>query len=192
MKFTSKRMLFHRLGQLYQTMAKAFDDARPQGFTCEGCAQNCCVSYFQHHTYIEWRYLWEGLNALPQDVRDRYVERARDNVVQVNQALSRGEIPKVMCPVNDDGRCGVYEHRLMICRLYGVPNMLLGRSGLKHYPGCPVCMKLTGPEPARVDRTPLYRELATLEMEFLGSRRGQAPRVDMTLSEMILAGPPKF
>jgi hypothetical protein len=193
MKFTSKRVISRKLAALYGKMAQSFAKAAPVGFTCQGCSTNCCVSHFQHHTYVEWHYLWEGLNVLPEDVRTRYLERARLSVAAARESLARGEVPTVMCPVNDEGKCGVYEHRLMICRMYGVPNMLLSRSGLRQFPGCPACMELIGErEFDRVDRTPLYRELAQLELEYLGSRRNQTPKVDMTLAEMIVAGPPKF
>lgn len=193
MKHTSKRVLSRRLAALYQKMAQSFAAAAPEGFTCEGCATNCCVSYFQHHTHVEWHYLWEGLNELSEEKRTRYVERARDYVLKTSAALAEGRTPAEMCPVNDEGKCGLYGHRMMICRMYGVPNFLLGREGLRQFPGCPECMKLLEAkgEYPRVDRTGLYRELAQLELEFLGSRRNAAPRVDMTLAEMILAGPPK-
>jgi len=192
MRFVSKRTLVKRLAALYGKMAQAYAAAAPQGFTCQGCASNCCVSYFQHHTHIEWHYLWEGLNALPEERREAYVRRAHDYVELARQALAEGRTPDALCPVNDDGACGLYGHRLMICRLYGVPNVVLGRSGLREFPGCPRCMEAVDKSaPAVVDRTPLYRELAQLEMEYLGSRRNQAPKVDMTLAEMIVAGPPR-
>ncbi|GFK93254.1 hypothetical protein NNJEOMEG_01085 [Fundidesulfovibrio magnetotacticus] len=192
MKHVSKRTLSRRLAALYGKMAQAYAQAAPQGFTCRDCASNCCVSYFQHHTHIEWHYLWEGLDALPAERREAYVERARDYVAKARQALDEGRTPDAMCPLNDEGGCGLYEHRMMICRLYGVPNVVLGRDGLRQFPGCPRCMDLADPaKPPVVDRTPLYRELAQLEMEFLGSRRNQTPKVDMTLAEMILAGPPR-
>jgi len=192
MKFVSKRALSRRLAALYDRMGQAYAKAAPQGFSCQGCASNCCVSYFQHHTHIEWHYLWEGLAALPEERREAYVRRAHDYVGQARQALAEGRAPDALCPVNDDGACGLYAHRMMICRLYGVPNVVLGRAGLREFPGCPRCMEAVNPSaPAVVDRTPLYRELAQLEMEFLGSRRNQAPKVDMTLAEMIVAGPPR-
>jgi len=193
MKFTSKRVLTRRLAALYDTMADVYAKAAPSGFTCENCAQNCCVSHFQHHTHLEWRYLWEGLSALPAAKRNEYIERAKDNVARVNEALGRGEIPSVMCPVNEGGKCGLYEHRLMICRMYGIPNIVLAPSGIREFPGCPVCMEiLAGRQSVPVDRTPLYRELAALELALLGPRRNILPKVDMTLSEMILAGPPNI
>ncbi len=190
----SKRVISRRLAAIYDTMAAAYAKAAPAGFTCEGCTRNCCTSYFQHHTYVEWFYVWEGLNALPEAQRMEYVARAQENVRLCHEAKERGEIPKVMCPVNNDGKCGLYMHRLMICRLYGVPNMLIGRSGLSKFPGCPIAMELIPDinHTPLVDRTPLYRELAQLEMDSLGSRRSQLPKVDLTLSEMIVAGPPKL
>ena len=189
----SKRTVYRRLAALYETMATAYAKAAPAGFSCEGCAQNCCTSYFQHHTYVEWLYVWEGLSALPEAKREEYVARAAENVRLCREAKARGEIPKVMCPVNDAGKCGLYMHRLMICRMYGVPNMLIGRGGLSRFPGCPVAMGLIADpnDTPVVDRTPLYRELARLEMDSMGSRKGQLPKVDLTLSEMIVAGPPK-
>jgi len=192
-KLVSKRTQSRRLAALYGKMAAAYAKAMPQGFTCEACPQNCCVSHFQHHTYLEWHTLWEGLNALPQAKRDQYIEKARENVARTREALDRGETPRVMCPVNEDGKCGLYEHRLMICRLYGIPNTVLTRGDFREFPGCPVCMKLlTGKEHVPMDRTPFYRELAALELELLGARRAVLPKVDMTLSEMIVAGPPKI
>lgn len=189
----SKRTVYRRLAAIYDTMATAYAKATPAGFTCEGCAQNCCTSYFQHHTYVEWLYVWEGLNTLSEAEREEYVSRAVENVRLCREAKERGELPTVMCPVNNNGKCGLYMHRLMICRMYGVPNILMGRNGLHKFPGCPVAMELiTDSNNAPVvDRTPLYRELARLEMDFMGSRKSQLPKVDLTLSEMIVAGAPK-
>lgn len=193
MKFIPKRTLFRKLAALYERMGQAFDQAAPQGFTCSGCLQNCCVSHFQHHTYIEWLYLWEGLNALAPDKRDTVVQRARDHVDACRQALARGQVPSVLCPLNEDGACGLYAHRMMICRLYGVPNLLVSPRGVQRFPGCPRCMDLlaSSPDAPVLDRTVLYRELAGLELDLLHARRGQLPRVDLTLAEMIVAGPPK-
>jgi hypothetical protein len=43
-----------------------------------------------------------------------------------------------------------------------------------------------------LDRTPLYRELAALEMALLGRRAGRLPKVDHTLAQMMVLGPPAF
>jgi len=43
-----------RLKQIYTAMDRAYDRAAdPYGFTCDGCADNCCRTRFYHHTVIE-------------------------------------------------------------------------------------------------------------------------------------------
>ena len=75
-----------------------------------------------------------------------------------------------MCPLNEDGRCGLYSHRLMICRLHGVPNRLRYPDGrMLDFPGChrsqTICER-TGSVPI-FDRTPLYAKLMELEIQFV-------------------------
>lgn len=191
------RGVLKKLASLYADMDAAYTAAAAAaGLSCAGCAENCCVSFFQHHTHAEWLYLHQGLAALAPERRAAYEARARDYVEAVRESLARGETPTAMCPVNDDGLCGLYEHRLMICRLHGVPNVLIGGMGIREFPGCEPCQRLTaagagaGAGGKAMDRTPLLRRLAALEMELWGSRPGRPPKVDMTLAEMILAGPP--
>ena len=188
-----QRVVLGKLATLYTDMDAAYQVAAGAiGLDCSGCAENCCYSYFQHHTLVEWLYLHKGLAELPVERREAYVQRARDSVAAAAEALSRGETPRIMCPVNDDGLCGLYGHRLMICRLHGVPNALIGGAGVREFPGCGPCQRITAERPDYkiMDRTPLLRRLATLEMELWGSKPGRPPKVDMTLAEMILAGPP--
>ena len=184
--------VFRRLEALYARMQAAYDATVGEtGFTCSGCADNCCTSYFQHHTYVEWSFLFKGLDALPAERRDEYMRRAEEYVFRSREALARGERPAVMCPLNDDGLCGVYAHRLMICRLHGVPHTLAGRMGqVQDYPGCFRFPAEAGATP--LDRTPLYRELVKLEMDFLGSRLSQLPKVNLTLAEMMVQGAPRL
>ena len=78
-----------------------------------------------------------------------------------------------MCPLNDDGLCGVYGHRLMICRMHGVPNALVRPDGRRiQFAGCFRAQELTqeADDVFVLDRTPLYTDLVRLEMEFLGSK----------------------
>lgn len=186
-----RRVVLAKLTKLYADMDAAYTAAAATaGLSCAGCAENCCLSFFQHHTHVEWLYLLAGLEALPQDRREAYVERAKQYVAACREALSRGETPRVMCPVNDDGLCGLYGHRLMICRLHGVPNVLLGSMGVREFPGCGPCQSLVAGKAGvkAMDRTPLLKRLAALEMELWGNKPGRPPKVDLTLAEMILAG----
>jgi Fe-S-cluster containining protein len=184
--------VFRRLEALYARMQKEYDKAAlPAGFSCEGCPQNCCVSYFRHHTYIEWAYLWKGLAAMPEEEREEIEARAGDYVAHARERLAGGKKPDMLCPLNKGGLCQAYEHRLMICRLHGVPHTLLTRQGPREYPGCFRFAEFAGDQaPVLLDRTPLYRELAALEMDFLGKKAGSLPKVDLTTAEMIVMGRP--
>ena len=195
----TRQTLFRKLAALYGRMADAYAGSAGEiGLSCAGCEKNCCTSYFQHHTYIEWAYLWQGLRVLDEARREDYLGRARAYVRESQAALVRGEAPSTMCPLNDDGPCGVYAHRLMICRMHGVPNRIVRPDGRAiAFPGCFKSQALTaerreqGRETPVLDRTPLYTELVRLEMDLLGNKARSLPRVDLTLAEMLVMGPPQ-
>ncbi|NDV23152.1 hypothetical protein [Desulfovibrio sp. JC022] len=196
MKKMTRQAVFRKLDALYGRMASVYADTSARiGLSCEGCEENCCTSYFQHHTYVEWTYLWQGLNQLPEDKRNEYIRRSEDYVRNAKAMLDNGMRPKIMCPLNDDGLCGVYKHRLMICRMHGVVNTLRQPNGRQlSFPGCFKCQELTeGMDNVPVvDRTPLYKELVGLEMGLLGNKIRTLPKVDLTLAEMIVMGPPNL
>jgi hypothetical protein len=192
---TRKKQCLDKLAGLYDRMGDAYASLAGRiGLTCAGCPDNCCTSHFQHHTYVEWLYLWQGVRGLPEPRRAAMLDRARENVRQAGVILAQGLRPRLMCPLNEDGLCGLYRHRLMICRLHGVPNFFETPRGRQGFPGCFRCAEaLAGQDdvPA-LDRTPLYRELAALEMELLGTAVRTLPRVNLTLSEMLAQGPPRL
>lgn len=192
--------LFARLADLYERMQQAYADcAGEAGLTCDGCETNCCTSFFQHHTHIEWAYLWRGLHALDAGRRNLFVERAGRYVEEARRSMAVGTPPSAMCPLNEDGRCALYAWRLMICRMHGTRNMMVLPNGEKRlFTGCVRFTALPCSSPENdaacptLDRTPFYRELAALETEFLQRARRPMPRVDLTLAEMIVAGPPRL
>jgi Fe-S-cluster containining protein len=194
MKRPGKIGVYRRLEALYDNMQSEFNAvAGPVGFTCEDCTQNCCVSFFQHHTYVEWAFLWKGLKAKPAAEMGEILERSKEYVDHARTMLAAGERPNMLCPLNKDGLCQAYEHRLMICRLHGVPHTLAGRGGRQEYPGCFRFDEFAGgAEVTPMDRTPLYRRLAKIELDYLGNKAGNLPKVDLTTAEMILAGPPNL
>jgi hypothetical protein len=185
-----------KIADLYDRMEKAYDIvARQLDFTCDGCPDNCCDSYFQHHTYVEWAYLWQGLMALDPARRKEIENRAAEYGAACERALARDERPQVMCPLNDAGRCGLYQHRLMICRMHGVPSSLTFPNGkVQRFPGCFRCQEIVGERQAvpTVERAPLFRGLAALEQELLGPLQGELPKVKKTIADMILLGPPRL
>ena len=190
--------IFARLHTLYARMASQYaEKAEEAGLSCAGCTDNCCTSYFQHHTYIEWAYLWKGMILLPQKTQKRYLDRAHSIVKESEHLLAEGKRPRLMCPVNDDGLCGMYEHRLMICRMHGTRNMLQLPDGrVQTFPGCITFQTLMSEQAEDIiptlDRTSLYKELVTLEMAYVGTAYHSLPRVNMTLAEMLVNGPPKL
>ncbi len=187
------------IGEIYDSMALDYDQVSGEiSLTCQGCPDNCCDSYFLHHTYSEWAYLWEGIRALDDAQLDRIIQRAREYVEQSRVQLARGERPQVMCPLNDQGLCGLYTHRLMICRTHGVPATLTRPDGQHlRFPGCFRCQEVVNvsfavaTDAPAMDRTILYQRLAQLETRFLGDRRGLLPKIKLTIAEMIVNGPPK-
>lgn len=193
---STRQAVFRKLAILYDRMQVEYAaSAEALGLSCQGCERNCCLSHFQHHTYVEWAYLWQGLKALPEDRLGEYVRRARENVEACRAALALGQTPAVMCPLNDGGLCGLYGHRLMICRLHGVPNLLRRPDGREmRFSGCWRAQELSADREhvPVMDRTPLYRELLGLEAALLGKRLGKLPKVDLTLAQMIVAGPPRI
>lgn len=190
-----QRKVFTSLQGLYQRMQEEYDRIASRiGLSCARCKDNCCTSYFQHHTYVEWAYLWKGLKECDRELRQRIIERAEEYVREEDACLAGGKRPEIMCPVNEDGWCTLYPFRMMICRLHGVPNFLsLPDGGHREFPGCFVTQELTreATDVPMMDRTPLYTELANLEMQFLGPRIKKLPRVNVTLARMIVSGPPK-
>lgn len=196
----AKQGLFFRMADLYRRMQEAYAaSAAEAGLSCGGCEENCCTSYFQHHTYVEWAYLWRGLNELPESLLHNIVKQAEAYLDAAKACLAANTVPRVMCPLNEKGLCILYPHRLMICRMHGTRNLFTLPDGRQQiFPGCYRFQALPGPradadnERPALDRTPFYRELAGLEMEFLRRAKRPMPRVNLTLAEMILLGPPKL
>jgi hypothetical protein len=62
------------------------------------------------------------------------------------------------------------------------------------FPGCFRCQELMSKnisaEP--LDRTQLFKRLVELESGLLGQRRMSAPKVKLTIAQMIVKGPPEL
>ncbi|MCA1985844.1 MAG: hypothetical protein LDL27_05140 [Desulfovibrio sp.] len=189
-----RKQCFTRLADLYSRMDAAYHAAAARvQFTCADCAHNCCVSHFQHHTMVEWAYFFEGFKTHSPEAQARFLSLAQANVTEVQRALALGETPQAMCPMNQEGLCGSYTHRFMICRLHGVAHVITPPGRETHaFPGCPryEALAMTGAGDP-MDRTPFYQELAAVDRAFRETLPGPRPKVDLTLSEMLLLGPPR-
>ena len=187
-----------RVRQIYEEMERGYEQVAAQlQFSCDGCPDNCCDSYFQHHTFVEWAYLWLGFSQLPESRQEEIRERSRRYSVACDQALAQNERPQVMCPLNENGRCLLYAHRLMVCRTHGVPATMQRPDGRRlNFPGCFRCQEIvkkgftSEAEVKRTERTPLLQSLAMLENELMDNRRHLYPRIKLTIAQMLVNGPP--
>ena len=197
-ELTLPEALARRLERLYRAMEEDYDRVAAQlSFTCSGCPDNCCDSYFLHHTYAEWAFLWQGYRQLPVEKQGEIMHRAEKAVQACRAALARGSRPLVMCPLNENGLCVLYPYRLLVCRTHGVPAAMTRPDGKRLvFPGCFRCqdivgaLKTKGVEIPQVERTPLLWELVLLEQELLNEIRHRCPKVKMTIAEMLVNGPP--
>ena len=188
------------LSALYQAMEERYTAVATEiGLSCAGCPDNCCDSYFLHYTYAEWAYLWAGLRALDEVLLARIIDRARHYLAESKALLARGERPQLLCPLNEDGLCALYSHRLMICRLHGIPAAMTRPDGQTlRFPGCFRCQEIVQAKYAgesdtpKMNRTDLLARVAELESELLRGRRHLYPKVKRTIAEMIAGGPPRI
>jgi hypothetical protein len=191
------RGLLKSLQEIYSKLETEYDRVAGElNFSCSNCPDNCCDSYFLHHTNAEWAYLWMGLQKLDPDDFVEIEARAAEYIRLCAEAEARGERPQVMCPLNRDGLCVLYEHRMLVCRTHGVPAMIKRPDGrILKFPGCFHCQDIVEKKTekdrvASVDRTPMLHLLARLENDLLEQRRHLLPKVKMTIAQMIIKGPP--
>ena len=176
------------VARLFAQMDTAYDRmAATAGFVCNGCEDNCCRTRFYHHTLVELLYLHSGLADLPHPLQRRIREQARSAARRMEMLELEGRPLQVMCPLNQQGRCILYGHRPMICRLHGIPNALRRPDGrILTGPGCDDYYRQCGPAGGgQLDRTPLYAAMADLERR-LRDRLGFGSKIKLTVAQMIL------
>ena len=183
--------LLNRLEALFREMDRAYAAVADQyGFRCNGCADNCCLTRFSHHTLAEYLYLVEGLRSLESGVRQAVQKQALAVEAGMAAADRRDEPIRIMCPLNRDEQCMLYPYRPMICRLHGIPHELHRPGGnvIKN-PGCDEffdqCRESGKTEYVRFDRTPFYRQMAMMEKE-LRQKTGYSDKIKFTIAQMLV------
>ena len=192
--------LSREISEIYRAMQEGYETIAAEiTLSCSDCSDNCCDSWFQHHTYSEWAFLWEGLRMLAQPVLERITERAKEYIRTSSDSLASGKRPQVMCPLNEDGLCILYHHRMLVCRMHGIPATMTRPDGQSmRFPGCFCCQEIVAEKYAdenaapAMDRTPLFRRLVGVESQLMGPQRHLYPRVKKTIADMIVEGPPSL
>lgn len=158
-----------RLADVFRTMDAGYGEtAQDYGFVCRGCEDNCCRSRFYHHTLLEYLAVYRGFSRLDDRAKQQVVLRA-DAYRRLHAAADAdGTKANPWCPLNEAGRCLIYDERPLICRLHGIPYLL-------HQPGGGT-VQGTGCEyfeshhetgnRALLNRTPFYKAMAGLERDF--------------------------
>ena len=190
--------IISRIKKLYQEMETAYDEVAVRfKFSCKGCPDNCCDSYFRHHTYVEWSYLWFGFRQLPKERQQEIVNRAKEYSAECKEAESKGEHPQLLCPLNENGLCILYPYRLMVCRTHGVPASMTRPDGQSlSFPGCFRCQEIVenqyinGENIPRMERTKLLREMVAIENDLFAGKRHLYPKVKLTIADMLVKGAP--
>jgi hypothetical protein len=100
-----------RLAALAKSADAAFRAVRQRQagrMQCRAGCSACCRARLSI-THVEETFLRRGLAALPEGRRAELAARTRED-------------GREMCPaLDDDGRCGIYAFRPLICRTYGAP-----------------------------------------------------------------------
>lgn len=175
--------LYSRMGRAYDRSASCYD------FSCTGCDENCCEERFYHHTFSEFVYLMQGIESLDDKEKTAVFIRAREVAELYRTHDTEGQARRIMCPLNSEGLCSLYEHRPMICRLHGVPYRLRRPDNTETQgSGChrrDWDMSPIKSADCMFDRTDPYRELSGIEIE-LRQKLGFGHRIKMTIAEMIV------
>ena len=177
-----------RLKTIYATMDRKYKEAADYyGFHCTGCQDNCCLSRFYHHTLLEYLYILEGFKTLDNEKQNKAKGSASEVCRKTVLADKKGQSVRLMCPLNGDGLCLLYEFRPMICRLHGIPHELQQPGqGIVHAPGCEAFTdQHRNKTYFRFDRTSFFIEMAGLEKE-LKPAVGLRQKIKMTVAEMIV------
>jgi len=188
MKDTEKQ-IFERLEHLYSEMDRAWETtASLYGFKCNGCDENCCETEFHHHTLIEKAYLIKGFNQLPPPAAVGVKKRTKKVQTKRNIAAKKGESIRIMCPLNQGGKCILYKFRPMICRLHGIPHELRKPGCLPVLsPGCKAGSNLFNAAGyIQFDRTPFYIEMAKIEKEYQGLMDNKVIRNRETIAQILV------
>lgn len=128
------------LGEIDQWFARCIESTGDQ-IACRAGCSGCCRGLFEI-SLLDAALLQQGFLTLKASTRARVLPRARARVAQLQEQWPEFQHPYILnhlphkdweempeddltpCPLlSSDGRCLVYAHRPMTCRLHGLPNI---------------------------------------------------------------------
>lgn len=161
-----------RMVALRHEVEREFDEIRGRHASSIACRAGCnaCCRARLSIPLVEAEMLADALRGLPRERRRELARRADDPA-------------REMCPaLDDDGTCGVYEHRPLICRSFGVPARRRGPVAIVDPPKFDVCdLNFVGVRLDRLeerdvlDQTALDREVARIDADHGGSPDERVP-----------------
>ncbi len=178
-------LFLKKLADVFHNIDKKYDEAAEYyGFKCQGCEDNCCKTRFYHYTHLEFFYVRKGLGSLSPE-KQLFIEKAACDVVKTMNS-GNGDL-RLMCPLNTDGKCVIYQFRPMICRLHGLPHEFNRPDGaVIQGKGCDAFYnECNEKDYFKLDRTPFYFKMANLEKE-LREKLRLTQKIKMTVAEMIV------
>lgn len=90
----------------------------PYIFCKTGCS-TCCTQGQYPYSEVEFLYLMEGFNLLSDSIKDEISKKI--DAIKLEEKQFEGEKFTYDCPFLINNMCSVYEHRGLICRVFGVP-----------------------------------------------------------------------
>ena len=178
--FKTLKTLYTEMDMAWNNIAKGYD------FLCNGCEENCCYSLFYHHTYIEKAYLIHGFKMLDKEKKKNVLDVADNFIKNTFMPNFKINTKKTICPINENGRCLLYQYRPMICRLHGLPHEL-ARPGSKPIinPGCNAGLFDDKPY-IQFSRTLFYQQMAQIEIQFRQDFN-KTSKIKQTIAQMLIS-----
>ncbi|MBF0456933.1 MAG: hypothetical protein HQK99_03455 [Nitrospirae bacterium] len=181
--------IFNASDALYLKSQNSYLTTAGEAFSCTGCLDNCCTTVFYHYTLIEYFYLAEGLSQIMDpEMAETIAERSQAYFMEIVRNPFKTDSLRIMCPLNFDGKCVVYQNRPLICRVHGVPSSLSqpGKA-VQRWDGCKKFVELHGGKdfPVVIDRTPFYAQIAALEGQ-LRKEMVFFQKYRKTIAEMVI------
>ena len=166
----------------------------PEKIACKSGCSACCRSLFDI-TLLDAYHLKLGFDRLPAGTREMVLVKCRERLILMREQWPEFEHPYVLnhrpeeeweplMPEEDetpcvllgeDGRCLVYDHRPMTCRLHGIP-MIDSDGEVMHDDWCP--MNFVDEDPLELPGLAapfdaIIRQEVALVRDFTGALLGQ-------------------